>query len=68
MKLLSLPRNSLVAIAAVLWGSSFVAIRWGLEEGIDSIVFASLRFVLTTLLFLPFAIMKIKGLKKLITS
>ncbi len=31
--------------AGVLWGTSFVTIQWGLDDGFDPVVFAAVRFV-----------------------
>jgi len=56
----------LVSIAALLWGTSFVVVRWGLEQNIDPIIFVALRFVLATLIFLPIAAVKVSNLKALL--
>lgn len=60
--------NLLVSAAALLWGTSFVAVRWGLENEIDPIFFVSLRFLVAALLFLPIAIVKISHIKRLLLS
>jgi drug/metabolite transporter (DMT)-like permease len=59
--------NLLVSIAALLWGTSFVAIEWGFRESnIDPLVFVFLRFGIATLIFLPFSLLFIKEKKKLL--
>lgn len=58
----------LVSLAALLWGTSFVAVRWGLENKIDPLLFVSLRFITAALIFLPIAILKIPELRKLLMS
>ena len=61
--------NILVSIAALLWGTSFVAIEWGFKESaINPILFVFLRFILASLVFLPIALIKIPGLKRLLIS
>ena len=61
--------NILVLIAALLWGTSFVAIEWGFKEStINPILFVFLRFILASLVFLPIALFKISGLKRLLIS
>ena len=59
----------LVSIAALLWGTSFVAIEWGFaNSSIDTIIFVFLRFIVASLFFLPIALLKIKNLGKLLIS
>ncbi|MHA1397003.1 MAG: DMT family transporter [Candidatus Heimdallarchaeaceae archaeon] len=61
--------NFLVSIAALLWGTSFVAIKWGYENSsIEPILFVFLRFSVATLLFLPFSFYFVKEMKKLLLS
>ena len=61
MKKQALSGNLLVSIAALLWGTSFVAIEWGFRESdIDPLVYVFLRFSIATLMFLPFAFWKMK--------
>ena len=59
----------LVSIAALLWGTSFVVIEWGFANStIDPLLFVFLRFAIAAILFLPIAIYKMKGIKKLLLS
>ena len=60
--------NLLVAAAALLWGTSFVAVRWGLENEMNPLFFVSLRFLIAALLFLPIAMLKVAGIKRLLLS
>ena len=61
--------NLLVSIAALLWGTSFVAIEWGFaNSSIDPIIFVFLRFIVASLIFLPIALLRIKQLGKLLIS
>jgi drug/metabolite transporter (DMT)-like permease len=61
MKKQALSGNLLVSIAALLWGTSFVAIEWGFRESeIDPLVYVFLRFSIATLMFLPFAFWKLE--------
>jgi len=56
----------LVSLAALLWGTSFVAVRWGLEQDIDPIIFVTLRFLIAALFFTPIALVKISNLRSLL--
>ena len=59
--------NLLVSIAALLWGTSFVAIQWGFNESeIDPLVFVFLRFGIATVVFLPISYCFIKDKMKLL--
>jgi drug/metabolite transporter (DMT)-like permease len=42
--------------SGVLWGTSFVAIQWGLDDGFDPMMFAALRFVVATVAALAFVL------------
>ena len=67
MRKQKLSGNLLVSMAALLWGTSFVAIEWGFRESnIDPLVFVFLRFGIATLIFLPFSFFFIKEKKKLL--
>ncbi len=57
----------LIIIAAIIWGTSFVAVRWGLEY-LHPTIFAFLRFTLASLIFLPFALKKFKNIKQLLLT
>ena len=56
----------LILLGLVLtWGSSFILIKQGLESfSYDSNVVGSLRIVITFLVLLPFALMKIRRIRK----
>jgi drug/metabolite transporter (DMT)-like permease len=59
----------LVSIAALLWGTSFVVIEWGFENSsIDPLLFVFLRFAIATILFLPIALYKLKGIREMLLS
>ena len=59
--------NVLVSIAALLWGTSFVAIEWGFtKSNIDPLVFVFLRFSIATIVFLPVAYFLVKNKRKLL--
>lgn len=61
--------NVLVSIAALLWGTSFVAIKWAYDySDIDPLLFVFLRFAVATLFFLPFALYLVKGMKSILKS
>lgn len=61
--------NLLVSVAALLWGTSFVAIEWGFANStIDPIIFVFLRFIIASLTFLPFALLRFKQLGNLLIS
>ena len=42
--------------SGVLWGTSFVAIQWGLDDGFDPMMFAAMRFVVATVAALAFVL------------
>jgi len=65
MRKIRFSANLGIAFAAVLWGTSFIMIRWGLAH-IDSLLFVFLRFALATLLFLPFALRITENLGRLL--
>ena len=52
MRISTLRADLLLLIAAVIWGSGFVAQRLG-SEHLDAFAFTGLRFTLGTLLLLP---------------
>jgi len=55
-------KSTLIALLVVaIWGSNFVAIKWGIAE-IPPLALLTLRFTLTGLLFIPF--IKWPGLKQ----
>jgi len=64
---LEITRNTarlLTLLAALMWGTSFVAIRWGLQY-IPSMVFVFLRFSVATLMFIPIILLLEKNESKL---
>ena len=61
--------NVLVSIAALLWGTSFVAIKWAYDySSIDPLLFVFLRFSIATVFFLPFAFYFLKEMKTILLS
>ena len=57
--------NFLVALTALIWGTSFVVIRFGLNY-FDPISFVFLRFLFSVFLFLPVIIIKKINVKKVL--
>ena len=65
----ALSGNLLVSIAALLWGTSFIAIEWGFRESeIDPLIYVFLRFTIATLMFLPFAFWKLERKKSILRN
>ncbi len=55
----------LIVLAAILWGTSFIAVRWGLEY-ITPVLFVFFRFSLAVIILTPFFLSRIQKIKKLL--
>ena len=51
----------LVISASLLWGSAFVAVKWGLNLGLDPLFFVIFRFLVAIIVALPLLIYLLKG-------
>ncbi|MFX0163586.1 MAG: hypothetical protein ACFE68_09720, partial [Candidatus Hodarchaeota archaeon] len=51
----------LVFSASLIWGSSFPAVKWGLNLGLDPLFFVIFRFLVAVIVALPFLIYLLKG-------
>ena len=38
--------QAMTLLSGVLWGTSFVTIQWGLEDGFHPVVFVAVRFII----------------------